>query len=84
LFQAFPVLFVVTDALCFPQVPGSNERLAVQAREEYATGKFAEAQCDVQELTKRDPSNVEAEMFLGRAAGKNRKLAHFGSASHSH
>jgi predicted Zn-dependent protease len=74
LFQAVAV-FVATATLCSPQVPASNQRLAAQARQEYAAGKFADAERDFRELTKRDPSNIEGQVYLGQALFRQEKYA---------
>ena len=74
LFKAVAVLFFVT-APCFAQAPQSNEKLAEQARQEYAATKFTDAERDFRELTKRDPSNVEAQVFLGHSLFRQEKYA---------
>jgi len=55
------------------QVSHSNEKLAEQARQEYSAGKFADAERDFRELTKRDPSNVEGQVYLGQALFRQEK-----------
>jgi predicted Zn-dependent protease len=50
-----------------------TEKLIEQARQEYSAGKFADAERDFRELTKRDPSNVEWDIFLGQALFRQEK-----------
>jgi predicted Zn-dependent protease len=56
------------------QTAQSSEKLMEQARQEYAAGKFADAERDFRELTKRDPSNVEGQVYLGQALFRQEKF----------
>jgi predicted Zn-dependent protease len=53
----------------------SDEKLIEQAQHEYAAGKFAEAERDLREITKRDPSNIYAQVYLGQALFRQEKYA---------
>lgn len=53
----------------------SDEKLIEQARHEYTAGKFAEAERDLREITKRDPSNSYAQVYLGQALFRQEKYA---------
>ncbi len=66
-------LFFPHSSACLPQVPQSNEKLADQARREYAAGKFADAESDFRELIKHDPSNVEGQVYLGQTLFRQEK-----------
>lgn len=76
--RLFPVVAVFIVASVIPsvaQLAESNEKLAEKARQEYAAGKFADAERDFRELTKRDPSNVEGQVYLGQALFRQEKYA---------
>lgn len=73
--HAAAALFLASIAPCFAQSSESNEKLAEQARHEYAAGKFADAERDFRELTKRDPSNIECQVYLGQALFGQEKYA---------
>ena len=73
--QAAAVLFLLIAASCLAQVSESDEKLAARARQEYAAGKFANAEGDFRELTKRDPSNIQAQVYLGQALFRQEKYA---------
>lgn len=73
--QIVSVLIVVFVAPCLGQSAESNEKLAEKARQEYTAGKFADAERDFRELTKRDPSNVEGQVYLGQALFRQEKYA---------
>jgi tetratricopeptide (TPR) repeat protein len=66
-------LVTTFSGACLAQVPQSNDKLTEQARQEYAAGKFADAERDFRELTKRDPSNVEGQVYLGQALFRQEK-----------
>jgi len=61
--------------VCLGQYAQSNGKLAEQAKQEYTAGKFAEAERDFREFTKRDPSSVDAQMYLGQALFRQEKYA---------
>ena len=75
LFNVVAVLFVLSVSTSVAQLPESNEKLAEKARQEYAAGKFADAERDFRSLTKRDPSNVEGQVYLGQALFRQEKYA---------
>ncbi len=61
---------------CLAQVDAqSSRKLAEEAQKEYVAGKFAEAERDFRELTKRDPSNTRAQVYLGQALFRQEKYA---------
>jgi len=47
----------------------------VQARQEYTAGRFSDAERDFRELTRRDPSNFEGQLFLGQSLFRQEKYA---------
>jgi tetratricopeptide (TPR) repeat protein len=53
----------------------STDKLADQARYEFAAGKFADAERDFREITKRDPANIDGQMYLGHALFRQEKYA---------
>ena len=71
---AFFTSFFCGD-LCLGQDAQSSGKLAEQAQQECATGKFAEAERDFRELTKRDPLSVDAQIYLGQALFRQDKYA---------
>jgi predicted Zn-dependent protease len=66
-------LVALFSGSCLAQAPQSSEKLMEQARQEYAAGKFADAERDFRELIKRDPSNVEGQVYLGQALFRQEK-----------
>jgi predicted Zn-dependent protease len=68
-------LFSPFGGRCSTQVPQSIETLAVQARQEYTAGRFSDAERDFRELTRRDPSNFEGQLFLGQSLFRQEKYA---------
>jgi tetratricopeptide (TPR) repeat protein len=60
---------------CLAQGRESDDKLIEQAQHEYTTGKFAEAERDLLEITKRDPSNIYAQVYLGQALFRQEKYA---------
>jgi tetratricopeptide (TPR) repeat protein len=75
LFEVVAVLFIVSVTSTAAQLADSNEKLTEKARQEYAAGKFADAERDFRELTKRDPSNVEGQIYLGQTLFRQEKYA---------
>jgi tetratricopeptide (TPR) repeat protein len=75
LFHLVAVLFGLFVAPCLAQVTEPSEKLPEQARHEYAAGKFADAERDYRKLTKRDPSNIEDQVYLGQALFRQEKYA---------
>lgn len=69
------VLALCSGSPCLAQGHESDEKLIEQARHEYAAGKFAEAEHDLREITKRDPSNIYAQVYLGQALFRQQKYA---------
>src|SRR6266853_1718715 len=72
---AASLLSLLGGDICFSQESQSTEKLAEQARQEYSAGKFDYAERDFRELAKRDPSNVEDEVYLGQALFRQEKYA---------
>ena len=68
-----PFFVAVLSGSCLAQAPQSSEKLMEKARQEYAAGKFADAERDLRELTKRDPSNIEGHVYLGQALFRQEK-----------
>jgi tetratricopeptide (TPR) repeat protein len=64
-----------TGGLCFAQNPQPKDKLADQAQREYAAGQFSEAERDFREITKHDPSNIFAHVYLGQALFRQEKYA---------
>jgi predicted Zn-dependent protease len=60
---------------CLAQGSASTDELADQARREYTAAKFAEAERDFREITKRDPSSAFAQAYLGHALFRQEKYA---------
>lgn len=75
LLQAIAVFFLITAVASFARVPQSDYKLIEKARQEYTAGKFADAERDFREVTKRDPSNIEGQVFLGQALFMEGKYA---------
>jgi len=75
LFHVVAALFVLSVKPSAAQLAESRERLVEKARQEYAAGKFADAERDFRELTKRDPSNVQGQVYLGQALFRQEKYA---------
>jgi predicted Zn-dependent protease len=73
--RSLSLLFFLGGALCFSEQSQSGEKLADQARQEYAGGKFTDAERHFRELLKRDPSNVEIQVYLGQALFRQEKYA---------
>ena len=69
------LLWLSSGGLGFSQESQSSKVTAEEAQHEYAAGKFAEAERDFRELTRRDPSNVYAQVYLGQALFRQEKYA---------
>lgn len=68
------VWYIVMSALLFSNVllgaqntPRKSEDLAEQAIKEYKAGKYTAAERDFRELAKRDPSNLNVQVYLGQS-----------------
>jgi tetratricopeptide (TPR) repeat protein len=74
IYRAVFVFLLVLSAggECFGQSP---DKLAEQARNEFVAGKFAEAERDFREITKRDPANLDGQTYLGHALFRQEKYA---------
>jgi predicted Zn-dependent protease len=68
-------LVLFSGNLCFAQSPQTEDKLVVQARQEYLGGKFAEAQRDFRELVKRNPTDINAQAYLGHTLFRQEKYA---------
>jgi predicted Zn-dependent protease len=53
----------------------SNAALSKQALQEFRGGKYSEAERDFREITKSDPSNIYAQVYLGQTLFKEEKYA---------
>lgn len=53
----------------------SNEKLMEQARQEYSSKKLADAERDFRELSKRLPSNIYLQIYLGQSLFEQEKFA---------
>ena len=53
----------------------SNEELSEQAMREYKAGKFAEAEHDFREILNHNPSNLEAQIYLGQSLFRQEKYS---------
>jgi predicted Zn-dependent protease len=60
---------------CSAQSHEPDEKQLEQARHEYSVGRFADAERDFREITKRDPSNVYAQVYFGQALFRQKKYA---------
>ena len=69
------ILFLLIAGSCLAQVSEPDESLTARARQEYAAGEFANAERDFRELTKRDPSNIQAQVYLGQALFRQGRYA---------
>jgi len=69
------LLALCSGTPCLAQGHGSDEKLIEQAQHEYTAGKFAEAERDLREITKRDPSNIYAQVYLAQALFRQEKYA---------
>lgn len=56
------------------QTPSST-RLSERALQEFRDGKYREAERDFREITKADPANVYAQVYLGQTLFKQEKYA---------
>lgn len=52
-----------------------DEKQLEQGRHEYSVGRFGDAERDFREITKRDPSNVYAQVYFGQALFRQKKYA---------
>jgi predicted Zn-dependent protease len=68
------LLFYAKDS-CLAQTSESNKKLTERAQREYAAGKFVDAEQDFSELTKREPSNINATTYLGHSLFRQEKYA---------
>jgi predicted Zn-dependent protease len=65
---------IVLAAGLYAQQP-SAAALSQQALQEFREGKYSEAERDFREITKSDPSNVYAHVYLGQTFFKEEKYA---------
>jgi predicted Zn-dependent protease len=69
------VLALCSGTSCLAQGPEADDLLIEQAHHEYSAGKFAEAERILREITKREPSNIYAQVYLGQALFRQQKYA---------
>lgn len=62
-------------ALCISGLYAQQTPLATQAFQEFASGRYGEAERDFLEVVRLDPSDIRAQMFLGHALYRQRKFA---------
>ena len=68
-------LFIFSPS-SFAQISSeSTDALLQRAAQEYAARKFADAERDFRQVTKRDSSNVEGQMYLGHTLFRQEKYA---------
>jgi Tfp pilus assembly protein PilF len=67
--------FVVFGSRSFGQDAKAKNELAERARHEFLDRNYAEAERDFRELTRADPSNILAHMFLGQSLFSQEKYA---------
>jgi predicted Zn-dependent protease len=69
------VLALCSGGPCLAQGHEADDKLIEQAQREYSAGKFPEAERILREITKREPSNIYAQVYLGQALFKQQKYA---------
>jgi len=67
-------LFSVGAAIC-AYSQATRDMLMEQAQREYRSQQYAAAESDLREITKRDPSNIYAQVYLGQALFRQEKYA---------
>lgn len=80
-----PSLYSVLALLVFLAFPGirniraqgsqSQDELSQRARQEFQDAKYTDAERDFREITRRVPSNLYAQFFLGESLFKQQKFA---------
>jgi predicted Zn-dependent protease len=68
-----PVLFLC--GLSWAQEQRSPEEMFKVARQQFASGKWLEAEKSFAEIVKQDPSNVAARMYLGQSLFREEKFS---------
>jgi predicted Zn-dependent protease len=66
-------LFIVAGAI--HAQTASKEALSKRAIQEFREGKYSEAERDFREVTRADPSNVYAQVYLGQTLFREEKYA---------
>ena len=69
-----PLLAFLVAAAVHAQ-PASSTALSERALQEFRAGQFSEAERDLREITKSDPSNIYAQFYLGQTFFKEEKYA---------
>jgi predicted Zn-dependent protease len=64
-------LFVVVAVICGQTA--SSAAISERALQEFREGKYSEAERDFREITKADPSNIYAQIYLGQTLFKEQK-----------
>jgi len=75
LISIFLCCLVIVGGHAFGQERQSKAALAERARREFSERKYAAAEQDFRELTRIDPSNIYAYMFLGQSLFSQEKYA---------
>lgn len=69
------MLLPCSIGLCIGQLPGSRDRLAGQAKQEFRDGKFDASERDFRQLSKIDPLDLYAHAYLGHSLFRQEKFA---------
>lgn len=69
------LLCLMAAVVAVAQDSPSKEQLREQGRQDFVTGKFADAERDFRQLAKLDPTDIFAQMYLGHALFRQGKYA---------
>ena len=72
---ALSTFFIVVGPHRLKAQSSPDDQLAQRARQEFNNGKYADSERDFRSLTKRNPSNVDAQLFLGESLFRQQKFA---------
>ena len=73
-------IFLLVDCGLIAQSPQSGEKLAEQAQREFLAGRFRDAELDFRGLTKLNPSDIVAQLYLGHSLFRQEKYTEAGQA----
>jgi tetratricopeptide (TPR) repeat protein len=73
-------IFLLVDCGLIAQSPQSGEKLAEQAQREFLAGRFRDAELDFRGLTKLNPSDIVAQLYLGHSLFRQEKYTEAGEA----
>jgi predicted Zn-dependent protease len=68
------VVFALSSAVSIAQQPSSSD-LAALAKQEFLAENFPKAERYLRELVKRDPGNIQMQMYLGHTLFRQQKYA---------